>query len=62
MDPVDLDQRLSALDASSARAASLIASAQAQLIDSRAKQQLAASNLQRYVDLGAKNFISVGAG
>lgn len=61
MDPVDLEQRLTALDASSARAASLIASAQAQLTDSRARQQLASVNAQRYVDLGAQNFISAGA-
>lgn len=58
MDPVDIDERLAALDASIARAASAVAAADAQRQDARAKRELAAMNARRYVDLGEKNFIS----
>lgn len=61
MDPVDLSQRLSALDASLARASSARAAAQAQLTDAQAKRALAASNAQRNQDLARQNFISPGA-
>ena len=61
MDPVDLSQRLSALDASLARASSAQAAAQAQLADAQAKRALAASNAQRNQDLARQNFISAGA-
>ena len=58
MDPVDIDERLAALDASIARAASAVAAADAQRQDALAKRELAAMNARRYVDLGEKNFIS----
>jgi HlyD family secretion protein len=61
MDPVDLSQRLSALDASLARASSAQTAAQAQLTDAQAKRALAASNTQRNQDLARQNFISPGA-
>jgi HlyD family secretion protein len=61
MDPVDLDDRVQALDASLARAASLVGAAQAQRQDAQARQELAAVNARRYVDLGEKSFISTGA-
>ena len=61
MDPVDLDNRLVALDASMARGASLIAAAQAQVTDAAARRELAAINTRRYVDLGQQNFVSAGA-
>lgn len=61
MDPVDLDQRLAALSASMARAASVQASAQAQLADATARQRLAAINAQRNQALADQNFISAGA-
>lgn len=61
MDPVDLSQRLSALDASLARASSAQAAAQAQLTDAHVKRTLAASNAQRNQDLARQNFISAGA-
>jgi HlyD family secretion protein len=61
MDPVDLDQRLSALDASLARAASMQAGAQAQVHDATARRELAAVNAKRNQDLAAQNFISAGA-
>lgn len=61
MDPVDLDQRAAALDASIARAGSAAAAAEAQRRDALARRELAAANAQRYVDLGAKNFISASA-
>lgn len=60
MDPVDLDERLAALDASIARAGSAAAAVEAQRKDALAKRELAAINARRYVDLGEKNFISAG--
>ena len=61
MDPVDLDERAAALEASMARAGSAAAAAEAQRRDALARRELAAANAQRYVDLGAKNFISASA-
>jgi HlyD family secretion protein len=61
MDPVDLDHRLVALDASMARGSSLIAAAQAQVTDAAARRELATINTRRYVDLGKQNFVSPGA-
>jgi HlyD family secretion protein len=60
MDPVDLDERTVALDASVARAGSLIKAAEAQHQDATAKLELAATNARRYVDLGEQNFVSAG--
>lgn len=60
MDPVDLDERLAALDASIARAGSAAAAVEAQRQDALARRELAAINARRYVDLGEKNFISAG--
>jgi len=61
MDPVDLDERSAALDASIARAGSALAAAEAQRRDALAKRELAAVNARRYAELGAQNFISTGA-
>ncbi|MDO8719712.1 MAG: efflux RND transporter periplasmic adaptor subunit [Polaromonas sp.] len=61
MDPVDLDQRLAALDAALARTASTQAAAQAQVADATARRALAAVNARRNQDLAAQNFISAGA-
>lgn len=61
MDPVDLDQRLQALDASIARAGSARAAAAAQQADAQARRELAASNLRRQQELARQNFISAGA-
>lgn len=61
MEPVDLDQRLSALEASLARALSVQTAAQAQLNDATARHTLAKANTQRNQDLAHKNFISPGA-
>ena len=61
MDPVDLEQRLAALDASMARAGSAQVSAQAQLSDATARRALAAANTQRNQHLARQNFISTGA-
>lgn len=61
MDPVDLDERTAALDASVARAGSAMAAADAQRRDALARKELAAVNARRYVELGAQNFISAGA-
>ena len=61
MDPVDLDQRLAALDASLARADSSRQSALAQVQDATARRALAVANTQRNQDLARQNFISPGA-
>lgn len=61
MDPVDLDQRLAALDATVARVASVQAAAKAQLADAAARRELAGLNAQRNQDLAAQHFISTGA-
>lgn len=61
MDPIDLDQRLAALNASIARAASGEAAAQAQLADATARQRLAEINAKRNQALAEQNFISAGA-
>lgn len=61
MDPIDLDHRLAALDASLARAGSGIAAADAQTADAAARRELAAINARRYVELGRQHFVSSGA-
>ena len=61
MDPVDLAQRLSALDASLARAQSTRLVASAQVADATARRALASTNLKRNEDLAKQNFISPGA-
>lgn len=61
MDPVDLDERTRALDASAARAESVIAQADAQQADALARRKIASSNAQRYRDLAQQNFISSSA-
>lgn len=61
MDPVDLDQRLTALDAALARAGSAQTAARAQVADTQARSALAAINAKRNQDLAAQNFISAGA-
>ena len=61
MDPVDLDQRLQALDASLARTGSAQLAAQAQLSDATARRTLAWSNNERNLSLAGQNFISAGA-
>ena len=61
MDPVDLDQRLAALDASLARAQSVQRAADAQLGDAQARRTLAMANLKRNEELARQAFISPGA-
>lgn len=61
MDPVDLDHRLLALDASAARASSVILVSEAQAVDAAARRELAAINARRYVELGQQSFVSAGA-
>ncbi len=61
MDPVDLDERAIALEASVARSSSLVAAAQAQWRDAQARSELAGITARRYVELGAQKFMSAGA-
>ena len=61
MDPIDLDQRLAALDASLARAHSAQQAASAMLADAQARQVLALATLERNQDLAIRQFISAAA-
>lgn len=61
MDPVDLNERGAALEATVARASSVVAAAQAQQRDAQARSDLAATTARRYVALGAQQFMSAGA-
>lgn len=61
MDPVDIDQRLTSLDAAIERARSAQAAATAQQTDAVARRELAASNMRRNQDLADQHFISSGA-
>ncbi|GAB4403683.1 MAG: efflux RND transporter periplasmic adaptor subunit [Rhodoferax sp.] len=61
MDPVDLDQRLSALESGLARAQSVLRAAQSQLSDAAARHQLSVINAQRNRDLARQHFISDAA-
>lgn len=61
MDPVDLDQRLAALDASLARAQSARLAAAAQVGDAQARRALASATLKRNEDLAQQHFISGAA-
>ena len=61
MEPVDLDPRIAALDAAIARADNAVAAARAQGQDAQARKDLAALNAARYVDLGARHFVSPSA-
>jgi HlyD family secretion protein len=58
MDPVDLEQRLSALDATVARTQSAQAAAQAQHADASARRELADLNARRNQELADQHFIS----
>ena len=61
MDPVDFDERLTAIDAAIARAGNLRLAAQAQQGDAAARKNLAVLNADRTVELGNRNFISASA-
>ena len=61
MEPVDLDARATAANAAVARASAVTASAEAQLLDARSRQKLAASEVRRHADLGDKGFLSASA-
>ncbi len=58
MDPVDLDQRVASTAAATERGRSAVTTAEAQIHDAKSRQKLAASEAQRYVELGQKGFIS----
>jgi HlyD family secretion protein len=60
-DPVDIDERAAALDASIARASSAAQAAQAQRGDALARQSLARANAERYVELGKQGFFGAAA-
>jgi HlyD family secretion protein len=61
MDPVDLDSRIAAQDASLVRASSTIEAADAQTSDAVAREKLANMTMHRYIELGQQNFMSTGA-
>lgn len=61
MDPVDLGERLAALEASVGRSESLVLAVEAQKRDAAARKEIAVINARRNVELGEKNFISASA-
>ena len=61
MEPVDLDARVASAGAAAERATSAVATAQAQVVDAKTRQKLAASEAQRYTGLGLKGFVSASA-
>lgn len=61
IDPVDLDARIDSLAAGHARAQSAVVAAEAQHKEAQARQQLAALNARRYLDLGERRFVSTSA-
>ncbi len=61
MDPVDLSERLTALDAAQQVAVGAQAAAQAQVIDTQTRRTTAVATLKRNQNLAAQNFISPGA-
>lgn len=61
MDPVDLNERVGALEASIARANSALAAAEAQRRDALARNALAGMNARRYIELGEMKFVSASA-
>ena len=58
MDPVDLDKRVASAAAAAERGRSAVTTAEAQVPDAKSRQALAASEAQRYVELGQKGFVS----
>lgn len=58
MEPVDLDARVAAGAAASARAAQLVQSAAAALDEANSRAKLAQNSAERYADLRHKNFVS----
>ena len=58
MDPVDLDERVAAGRAGTARAGQLIQAAEATLTEATSRARLAQSSAERYADLRRKNFVS----
>ena len=61
IEPVDLDERLRAGEAARARAAAALSAAEAQRVEAHARLALAESNLRRYEDLAARQFVSASA-
>lgn len=61
MDPVDLDQRLHAQEAALSKAISVEVASKAQLVDTKARRELAHANLLRQQELARQNFISSAA-
>ncbi|QID19582.1 efflux RND transporter periplasmic adaptor subunit [Nitrogeniibacter mangrovi] len=61
LDPVDLDARVAALDASLARARNAVVAAEAQQRDARARAEVAAIEARRYDTLGERRFVSPSA-
>lgn len=61
MEPIDLDERAAAIDASIERARSAADASEAQRTDALARQRLARANAQRYADLGKQGFFGTAA-
>ncbi|MDO8444912.1 MAG: efflux RND transporter periplasmic adaptor subunit [Deltaproteobacteria bacterium] len=58
MEPVDLDERVASAVAAATRARSAVLTVEAQLHDVKSRQELAAIEAQRYIEMGHKGFVS----
>ena len=58
MEPVDLDERVASAIAAVTRARSAVVSVEAQVHDAKSRQELAAIEARRYIEMGHKGFVS----
>jgi len=58
LDPVDLDERMASAANAQERAASTVQAAAASVSEAKSRNELAAANARRYVDLRQKGFVS----
>ena len=58
MEPVDLDERVTSAVAASIRARSAVLTVEAQVQDAKSRQEFAAVEARRYIEMGHKGFVS----
>ena len=58
MEPVDLDERVTSAVAASIRARSAVLTVEAQVQDAKSRQEFAAIEARRYIEMGHKGFVS----
>lgn len=58
MEPVDLDERVTSAVAAATRARSAVVTVEAQVQDAKSRQEFAAIEARRYIEMGHKGFVS----